>query len=107
MKITDPRTGRMVVPPDAKLGGEYMEWQQAKADALASLRSIPNPRAFARSLQPEHVMALHDAYRTSGGWRVDGAIARELRIMGLVGFDGPYLTAYGFTVRRVILAGDA
>lgn len=81
------------------------EYQRAYRDALLSLRAIPDPVEFARSLPANLVLAVASAIKTKPGCRVmveHFGCLRELRQMGLADMTSPYLTAFGNRVRKAI-----
>ena len=115
--ITDRRLAALT-PTLGRSAAEEVEWQRAYEDALRGLRSIPNPREFARYLEERHREGLRTAWRSCEGWRVHPEYVRELRLLGLVEVSGVpsdpggrthqrnYLGVFGMKVRRVVIGED-
>lgn len=94
------------------------EWQRAYEDALRDLSAVPDPELFAAELEEHHRDALRSAWRGECGYRVHSQHLYELRLLGLVEVSGDpklpagrirernYLTAFGFAVRRAIIASE-
>ena len=76
----------------------------AYRDALRSIRmEIPEPEEYAKQLPLAVVNALLGASMRNGAWCVSEVRAAMLRPYSLVEARGPYLSAFGFAVRKVLL----
>ena len=73
-------------------------------DAMRSIRmEIPEPEEYAKQLPLNAVNALLGASMRNGAWCVSEVRAAMLRPYSLVEARGPYLSAFGFAVRKVLL----
>jgi hypothetical protein len=77
---------------------------RAAMDFFAHMKvELPCPKRFAAHMLEEHIAVLQEAWETPEGWRVKREYARPFQCMGLVGCGGPYLTAFGHTVRKIVM----
>jgi hypothetical protein len=77
----------------------------ARFSAMLAIRSIPEPEEAVRWIKQECLIALGSAVPARGAWRVARGMSDlepELRACGLIEARGPYLTAFGLSVRRYV-----
>ena len=73
-------------------------------DAMRSIRmEIPDPEQYAQRLPLKVVNALMGSYLHHDCWRVCKQHIEVLRPYSLIEARGPYLSAFGFAVRKVLL----
>ena len=100
-------SGQRPPKPERALSDEQ-ERDRAFRDAMRSLKNPIIPAEAAGWLGLAEIGALHGAIQAHGAWRLtrtDAAhadLVHSLRLSGLVEINGPFLTAHGMAVRRVI-----
>ena len=96
-------------PQQATLSDQHaLEWTRAVEDAQRAVAAMPDAYEVAGWLNFKQVGALYRTFASRGAWRLtdedatDADLVRSLRLCGLVEMRGPFLTAHGMSVRRVI-----
>lgn len=104
------------VPDLYKAPATPENWHQGERRAMAQMlceaaAKIPCPRETSYLLDTDAVVALLGAVRSRYGMSLPNNrqpdVEYKLRMLGLVGYDGPHLTAYASAVRKELLKPDA
>lgn len=106
MSIQHVRAGYTPDPASA-VKGAIADQQQGDRRLRGMIADLPDPEDVAYRLTDVELVALRSAYLDRQGLRVRTDYQRDLARNGLCEVRGPYLTAFGMAVRRVIMREDA
>lgn len=93
--------------PASAVAGAIFDQQRNDHRLRQFIATVPDAEDFAFSLQERELIGLRGAWCGRTGWRVSVAYAADLAALGLVEAKGVHLTAFGMSVRRVLMDGDA